>query len=179
MILQHFSDRPVPLKQMYNVSVGFQPVNSEDGKPKGLWVSVKGPYDWHHWCKSSDFRIDRLAVCHRVEIDFTNILIIDTEEKLKGFDHRYHVWSNWCGNGINWSRVASDYSGIIIAPYFCNLRLVIDWYYGWDCASGCIWFAKDVVKWIGAEVFCKNHGVDGIDAYIEEPCGFYERDELI
>ena len=29
--------------------------------------------------------------------------------------------------------------GIIIAPYQWYCRMTVDWYYTWDCASGCIW----------------------------------------
>jgi hypothetical protein len=41
--------------------------------------------------------------------------------------------------GIDWGRVAEQYHGIVIAPYQWSLRLDLMWYYGWDCASGCIW----------------------------------------
>ena len=42
---------------------------------------------------------------------------------------------------IDWAEVASKYDGIIISPYQWSLRLDMEmmWYYGWDCASGCIW----------------------------------------
>jgi len=44
---------------------------------------------------------------------------------------------------INWPAVAEKYDGIIIAPYIWQRRLSDNpdhfWYYGWDCASGCIW----------------------------------------
>lgn len=35
--------------------------------------------------------------------------------------------------------VAKDYDGIEIAPYQESLRYDLEWYYGWDVASGCIW----------------------------------------
>jgi hypothetical protein len=41
-----------------------------------------------------------------------------------------------------WNLVKEKYQGIIICPYFHNRRLMTShsqWYYGWDCASGCIW----------------------------------------
>ena len=40
----------------------------------------------------------------------------------------------------DWARVGEAYPGIIIAPYIWSRRLDGPmWYYGWDCASGCVW----------------------------------------
>jgi hypothetical protein len=49
---------------------------------------------------------------------------------------------------IDWRRVASVYDGIIIAPYQWSRRLDggARWYYGWDCASGCIWNATAIAR---------------------------------
>jgi hypothetical protein len=46
---------------------------------------------------------------------------------------------------INWKEVQDKYDGIIITPYQWSCRLMnptTSWYYGWDCASGCIWNTK-------------------------------------
>ena len=42
---------------------------------------------------------------------------------------------------IDWHAVAQAYAGIEIAPYCWSLRFEYEflWYYGWDCASGCVW----------------------------------------
>ncbi len=42
---------------------------------------------------------------------------------------------------VDWAKVAKLYDGIIIAPYISARRLAhsVNWYYTWDCASGCIW----------------------------------------
>ena len=41
---------------------------------------------------------------------------------------------------MDWGYLATQYQGLIIAPYLWDLRLFGPaWYYGWDCASGCIW----------------------------------------
>jgi hypothetical protein len=151
MILQHFSDKIVPLEQLYNVSADFQNIGFSTCKPTGLWVSVKGKDDWPHFCRSA-FGTAKLAYCHRVEIDASNVLIIDTEDKLKDFHLEYQVWSNMWGTRIHWPRIAKDYAGIIIAPYFWDSVHLFEGAWGWDCASGCIWFAKDVVKSIRVEV---------------------------
>ena len=48
---------------------------------------------------------------------------------------------------INWRKVAKAFDGIIIPEYIYSRRLdgnASDWYYGWDCASGCIWDARAI-----------------------------------
>lgn len=42
---------------------------------------------------------------------------------------------------VNWPLIATRWDGIIIAPYqwSCRYDDRTFWYYGWDCASGCIW----------------------------------------
>jgi hypothetical protein len=47
---------------------------------------------------------------------------------------------------IDWLRVAQKSAGIIIAPYIWERRLHLPWYYGWDCASGCVWDAAAVLS---------------------------------
>ena len=42
----------------------------------------------------------------------------------------------------DWGAVAARYDGIEIAPYVWERRLEVWWYYGWDCASGCLWRPK-------------------------------------
>ncbi len=53
---------------------------------------------------------------------------------------------SWASKAVDWTRIASEYQGIIIAPYVweCRLNDSCNWYYGWDCASGCIWDAAAV-----------------------------------
>jgi hypothetical protein len=40
---------------------------------------------------------------------------------------------------IDWARIQEQYGGLIIAPYQWSVRLDFLWYYGWDCASACLW----------------------------------------
>ena len=42
---------------------------------------------------------------------------------------------------IRWEEVKTLWDGIIISPYNwkCRHSPSTEWYYGWDCASGCIW----------------------------------------
>lgn len=120
-------------------------------KPRGLWVSVEGPDDWPSWCLRN-FRIETLAFqTEIVLVDNPKIARITTDKELLAFDSEFtarkrrfstaNALDHLTGYGqVNWDRAAQRYDGIIIAPYLWNMRLGgPTWYYGWDCASGCIW----------------------------------------
>lgn len=118
-------------------------------KPSGLWVSVEGNGDgWSDWCASEDFGIG--AVPHVVHLHpEANILRIANGAELIAFHREFHIPSGNRfreGREIDWITVAKRWQGIIIAPYVWSARLSVEtaWYYGWDCASGCIWDAAAV-----------------------------------
>lgn len=114
-------------------------------KPVGMWVSVDGEMDWKQWCEESEFHLERLRYEHRIHIKrYANILVLTTPEDLLAFTKEYrmdHQLVDGYEMNINWVRVMGDYDGIVIVPYQWELRLDdrTAWYYGWDCASGCIW----------------------------------------
>lgn len=170
MILEHYASEPLawPLRD-----VPQRPYDQDgNGKPRGFWVSVKGDDDWPSWCEAEGFRPDCLSHCHRVHLaDDHNVRIISGEKQLIAFDREFGAdWmispqkTEWHPNGfslrrIDWQNVAKEYDGVIIAPYVWSCRLggwvnggkdtkarVSDWYYGWDCASGCIWNAKAIAS---------------------------------
>jgi hypothetical protein len=156
MILEHYSAEPMiwpprDYAQTYNEpGWGWPP------KPRGLWVSVQGEDDWKSWCQGEEFNIEALAVCTRVILSpEANIKVIEGEAELLAFNREWGV--DWDYGGrvsfshrrIDWVELAKQYDGIVIAPYVWSCRLpmdraserqqVSDWYYPWDCASGCIW----------------------------------------
>lgn len=126
-----------------------------DYKPKGLWLSVDGPYDWKQWCDAETYsgfgsyahavklrrgaKILRLRGAQALDA-FTDQYAgeIYPGQGMGGRDHRY------CG--IDWEAVARQHQGIIIAPYCWQRRMDLMWYYGWDCASGCIWDADAIAS---------------------------------
>lgn len=129
-------------------------------KPSGLWVSVQGEDDWKWWCESEEFRLDGLNYAYEVKLkENANVLHLKTPFSLLEFTKKYgsdmhgnpldlHKYfefdgfsSGW-GVGIinmDWAKAKKEYQGIIIAPYQWSCRFDLMWYYGWDCASGCIW----------------------------------------
>jgi hypothetical protein len=135
-------------------------------KPIGFWVSVKGEDDWQSWCEKEGFRLDALKYQYEVKLKKnSNILYLKTILDLKNFSEKYKSKSlmaleenleienekdkqiieeissfadKYFSDFISWNKLRLDYDGIIISPYQWDFRYTT-WYYGWDCASGCIW----------------------------------------
>jgi hypothetical protein len=142
--LTHYSATPLgPLKsatQTPEDGRGWQFID----KPKGLWVSVDGEDDWLNWCIGTGFRLGDLAVHHRLTLkEPDRLLWLTGRPQLEQFQTRYGAPRDYGMRldmrAINWASVASDYAGLIITPYVWSGRHKLMWYYGWDCASGCIW----------------------------------------
>jgi hypothetical protein len=139
----------------YSASATLVPESKTQGdptnKPRGLWVSVDGEDDWASWCRGEEFHLDDLAHRFRVDIE-PGTLVLATAEDLLAFTASYGAPDS-LGNTeftmrIDWRAVARAYPGIIIAPYQWSQRLDnrTHWYYGWDCASGCIWDADIITS---------------------------------
>lgn len=146
-ILEHYAASPV-------IAVSSCEQGEPDMKPEGFWVSVKGEYDWPSFCKSEGFRLDTLQFRHSVELaDTANILWLTEPWQIDDLDLKYArnpgaMPSYW----VDWRALAERYDGIIIAPYQWSRRLDgPSWYYGWDCASGCIWNASAISSIVVAE----------------------------
>ena len=120
-------------------------------KPDGLWVSIDGEDDWASWCRSENYADIDAQYRHRVRLaDDARILTLTSVEALDDFTERYgEAWPGMYRDKmsrINWHEVAATWQGIVIAPYQWRRRLALTWYYGWDCASGCIWDARAIAS---------------------------------
>ena len=140
--LSHYSDAPFEL-DCTRTYEQREPVSAHE-KPRGFWVSVDGEHGWPEWCRDENFGLDRLASRLPLTLAPTaNVLLIETEQALIEFTHRYGVPARYSGGApaIDWVRLAGEYDGIIVSPYQweCRYGEHTFWYYGWDCASGCIW----------------------------------------
>lgn len=138
--LVHYSDRPI--SQLKPKPQDAKP----NMKPRGLWVSVenRGSFGWREWCLSEDFALSALTRPYLVKLaDDAHILQISSNEELDGFHvmHSEPIMDGISSCNIRWHEVAKLYQGIIISPYLLERRYHHEmfWYYGWDCASGCIW----------------------------------------
>jgi hypothetical protein len=126
-------------------------------KPSGLWYGIGD--SWIRWVRNEmeDWEHDNVF---KININESNIVIIRTYDELIAFDAKYGVYSESrlvfeSGRMIDWGKVANDYGGIEIAPYIVEARYGIDWYRGWDVASGCIW-NKDTITGIDKLVIDDN-----------------------
>jgi hypothetical protein len=145
--LSHFTDEPLDPVRSVEQPVGDY--RSEFDKPKGLWVSVDGDDDWAQWCAGADFGIGQKRY-NVILKSAANILLIKSASALMDFTYEYGVEreDGWRRRYIPWEVVATKYQGIIIAPYQwgCRMHEETRWYYGWDCASGCIWSAEAIAS---------------------------------
>jgi hypothetical protein len=116
--------------------------DSRPGKPAGLWVSVDGPDDWPSWNEAERGGFLFGKIKHSVVLSTSaQILHLKTVADIDEFHRSFFTASPYAGR-VDWAAVGRLYDGIIIAPYQWERRLDGDashWYYGWDCASGCIW----------------------------------------
>lgn len=151
MIFSHYTSEPrilddrvyVQQPQLtYPLDGGFEKTLSPYGKPNGLWISADGEDDWLSWCQSENFALERLAHRHIIKIlPQANILTLSQPCDLDNFEKKYGIpcEHGFLGYSIDWNLVASEYDGIVIAPYQWECRMKKNWYYTWDCASGCVW----------------------------------------
>ena len=120
------------------------------GKPNGFWVSVQGDNDWESWCRDENFYVESLDVSQTVTlVPGASVLFIKNASELAEFHARFatnpHRDVSIPGLrdvsylAIDWRKVAESFGGVVIAPYQAAARFKLSWYYGWDCASGCIW----------------------------------------
>lgn len=147
--LLHYSSRPLSriITRRRELRVDF--------KPKGLWVSV-GPA-WKEWCESEQFALTDLTIETEIVLrPRAKVLRLRTVADLDRFTSEYRKPLTPerpdLGMAIDWPAMSLEYDGIVIAPYQWQRRLDdrTCWYYGWDCASGCIWGATAISELVGS-----------------------------
>jgi hypothetical protein len=160
-MLSHYSAEPlgelrsVPEQTPMSPSLGW----SFGDKPRGLWVSVDGHDDWAEWCISNGWHLEGLEHRHVIVLkEPSNLLWLTDPGAIRTFQEHfsaddtgfgfpsYHLRAMSMFHVIDWSRVAAQYAGIVIAPYQPRLRYDLMWYYFWDCASGCIWDTSIIAR---------------------------------
>lgn len=124
-------------------------------KPRGFWVSDDSDAEnnWLEWCRTESFRLDHCTHVHDLTLaDDANILVLRSSFEIDALTTQYGQEPSWAKRAgysrpyIDWPSVALKYQGIVITPYILARRLEggSPWYYGWDCASGCIWDHKAI-----------------------------------
>jgi hypothetical protein len=172
MRLRHYSDEPIEKITRR----GYMVKQKAGMKPMGFWLSdERGGTGWKSWATSESFHLGALAYEYQVKLTgkekilylrsaeaidkFTAEYRADSESNRfsDDFDRRYseeHPESRIFRSGptvydIDWPRLqAEGWQGIIITPYQWARRMTNHtmWYYGWDCASGCIWDTRAISR---------------------------------
>lgn len=134
------SRRPVSLRHE-------TPLQKPDFKPNGFWYGIHD--SWVSWVKGNmpEWEGDYL---YEVKVNSDKILHMSTYAELADFTAKFGhsivpelpMMNRHCY--INWAPIAERWDGIEISPYVWDARFDFIWYYGWDCASGCIWNAEKI-----------------------------------
>jgi hypothetical protein len=115
-------------------------------KPRGLWYGIDEA--WLKWCRSEE---PEWIGPYNYAVLLTpkaNILKLGTVKAVRDFTAAYQreAWEGSTLRSIDWHKAMTEYDGLEIHPYQWSLRLNQEtfWYYGWDCASGCVWHPRAV-----------------------------------
>ena len=135
--LVHFSAKPFAFdpKRQYRGS-------NHPFKPHGLWLSDETEKGWRAWCEAEQFELGRLTYSTEFECDLSRWLVLRNYSQIEEFTEEYTVDNTL--KDIDWYLVKENFSGILITPYVWSARMKFLWYYGWDCASGCVWDLKTI-----------------------------------
>lgn len=110
-------------------------------KPFGLWYSFGKT--WLQWCKDNNFGPE-YKFAYKIDIDKTNILLLQTPEDIDNFYDKYHSQLDPFNFHLNWQEVAKTHKGIEMPIYHEDCRYKHLWYSAWDIASGVIWDATAI-----------------------------------
>jgi hypothetical protein len=151
MKFHHYTSKPFKLDKNFS----YDKWSRRDDKPIGLWFTPDTDDNWLSWCKAKEFGLEKLAYRHEIKFDLQKILFLKSSFEIDHFTFNYvRKETGFLSRQIvDWPKLATQYSGIIISPYQWSRRLSghCFWYYNWDCASGCMWDLGIISDWGEAE----------------------------
>ncbi len=130
------------------------------GKPGGLWYGFGD--NWINFKKYgvtwnagdtplSSIMGDEIYI-YKLYLDFTNILVLDSEDSVEEFTNKYSVNNNYPQN-ISWEKVGENYKGIEFPNYeqlgvrnWYKYSKKYMWLYNIDINSGCVWDSSAITK---------------------------------
>ncbi len=126
-------------------------------KPIGLWYGFND--SWINWCLAEQPNW-LTPYIYEIVLKEDRIKKINGLDEFDAFEKEYAAsmelddWfsltssfsSRFGADRINYTKLVTDgYHGIEINPYLWERRLSRMWYYGWDCASGCVWNKRSIL----------------------------------
>lgn len=146
MVLEHYTAKG----WQYDPTRKYR-TSPHDLKPVGLWVSVAGEeMAWPEWCEENSFAPHRLEEKHQVILkEDARVILLETAEEIREFSFLHTELLGHCAGRIDWTKLQEGgHQGILIPTYQWTMRYdpKAFWYYGWDCASGCIWDLDAIEK---------------------------------
>jgi hypothetical protein len=139
-------------------------------KPTGLWYSCGN--EWLEWVRNEMPQwLVAYEYMYALKLNYTKglaggkVLKITSDEEAVEFAKKYGARQDVAFEGgqpkmvflppkpgdriemINWKKVAEDYAGIELCPLPNHWGENLDWVYGWDIPSGCVW------DWSGVQDF--------------------------
>lgn len=144
-ILSHFSEKVFT----FDPNGKYKPCPHRGmffGKPPGFWLSDETHGDgWKTWCEENEFQRENLTHETQFKCDTSRWFVPKETSEMLEFSHEFQGtdarYPELARHYIDWDKVKDRYAGILITPYCHSLRFhpLMMWYYGWDCASGCVW----------------------------------------
>lgn len=132
MILHHFSSQPFEFNRNYEYR------KAGAMKPKGFWLSDENAeQSWSKWCASEHFGTLNYKTSFRCRT--ADWLILNTTDGIRDLVRRFPHPSHGIDMIPDWDMIGQNFAGIVITPYCWRARFDVMWYYGWDCASACVW----------------------------------------
>ncbi len=149
LVMTHWSRHP-----LLEVRWDAIPAQIRGPKPRGLWLSDErdGQRGWKEWCKAEGFRLRDLRHGRQFRLNLSRTLWIQSAREMDQFTEDYRTddpvnsVSGPSTYFIDRPQVAQRWAGILITPHRQDRRLAGSsrWYYGWDCASACVWSPEGI-----------------------------------
>lgn len=112
-------------------------VPEPSSKPNGLWYSCGN--EWIEFIRDQmRWRAQESYYMYEIHVDLASMVVIRDIHEFDAFQQRFGVPDEDGDMMPNWAAVAREYGGVEICPYI-SARRMVDWYYPWDVASGCVW----------------------------------------
>jgi hypothetical protein len=156
-VFTHHSGRPFELDLQRDYTE-----HGQEPKPRGFWISDDEDLGWARWATENDWGINSLRWKYSFRFrPEARVLLLQSFREIVNFGEKYRGEPlspslSRTNYRLDWSRVKKRYDAIVITPYDWTARNHdrTFWYYGWDCASGCVW-NLEVIEQVGDPIELK------------------------